>query len=38
MFGCSRDSECILRDFHDSACNHDREVWAGPDTLYPEEN
>lgn len=34
-FSCPDDDWCILACEHAGPCNEDREVWAGPDRLYP---
>lgn len=32
---CPLDDWCILDTGHPGHCNEEREVWAGPDALYP---
>jgi len=32
---CEEDDWCILEHGHPGNCDGDRELWCGPDTLYP---
>lgn len=32
---CEEDDWCILEHDHPGQCNGDRELWMGPDVLYP---